>query len=82
MSRLLLQMAASVATASTATSAANSSGAGTGTGMGKSSLIYTFSFIGASVLAGLLFLGIVLKYVVKYRMWRSPVRTPLQASDC
>lgn len=76
MSRLLLQMAASVASAPTAQSSASSSGSG----MSKSSLIYTFAFIGASVVVGLLFLGIIFKYVLRYRMWRAPVRTPLQAS--
>lgn len=76
MSRILLQMAASVASTPTAHSAASPSGSG----MSKSSLVYTFAFIGASVVVGLLFLGVVFKYVVKYRMWRAPVTTPLQAS--
>ena len=82
MARLILQMAAaSVNATSTAPSAAHD-----GSGIGKSGIIYTFTFIGASVLAGLLFLGLMMKYIIKYGMWRSPVTIPLQAgairSDC
>ncbi|KAL3150954.1 hypothetical protein ABBQ32_000699 [Trebouxia sp. C0010 RCD-2024] len=69
MSRLLLQTAIVVATPRPTTASA---------GAGKSTLIYTFTFIGASLVAGLLFLGIMFRYMIKHRMWRAPVTTPLQ----
>lgn len=49
-------------------------------GITKSGMVYTFAFIGASVLIGLCFLMVVFKYLVTYRHWRPPVTAPLQVS--
>ena len=76
MARLLLQMAAASVNA---TSAPPTAAHSDGSGIGKSGIVYTFTFIGASVLAGLLFLALMFKYIIKYRMWQSPVTIPLQA---
>lgn len=70
MSRLLLQ----------ATTYPNASplGAPPSQSVSQAGMIYTFAFIGATVLVGVCFLGVVFKYVVTYRHWRPPVTTPLQ----
>jgi len=41
----------------------------------------TFTFIGATVLVGLLFLGLMFRYIVKYRYFRPPATELLQASE-
>ncbi len=76
MSRLLLQTGAAVANATASpTPSPPSNGS-----PGKSGVIYTFTFIGATVLVGLVFLCLMFRYILKYRYFRGPVRTPLQAS--
>lgn len=78
MSRLLLQANAVLAnsTASPSPSPPTTSG-----GAPKSGVIYTFTFIGATVLVGLLFLGLMFRYIVKYRYFRPPATELLQASE-
>ncbi len=78
MSRLLLQANAVLAnsTASPSPSPPTNSG-----GAPKSGVIYTFTFIGATVLVGLLFLGLMFRYIVKYRYFRPPATELLQASE-
>ena len=76
MSRLLLQMVAGAVNAAPAAAPAPHAN---NSGMARSGVIYTFTFIGASVLAGLLFLGLMFKYMITYRMWGPPITLPLQA---
>ena len=78
MSRLLLQANAVLAnsTASPSPSPPTNSG-----GAPKSGVIYTFTFIGATVLVGLLFLALMFRYIVKYRYFRAPATELLQASE-
>ena len=78
MSRLLLQANAVLAnfTASPSPSPPSNSG-----GAPKSGVIYTFTFIGATVLVGLLFLALMFRYIVKYRYFRPPATELLQASE-
>lgn len=75
MSRLLLQANAVLAnsTASPSPSPPTNSG-----GAPKSGVIYTFTFIGATVLVGLLFLALMFRYIVKYRYFRPPATELLQ----
>ena len=70
MSRLLLQNAVNATSAHPAPQNSSS----------KSGMIYTFAFIGATLVVGLAFLAIMFKYVLKYRNWRAPITEPLQVA--
>ena len=78
MSRLLLQANAVMAnyTASPSPSPLTNSA-----GAPKSGVIYTFIFLGVTVLVGMLFLALMFRYVVKYGYFRPPATELLQASE-
>lgn len=65
---MLLQTSAALTNATASPSPSSPSGSGS---PGKSGVIYTFTFIGATVLVGLVFLGLMFRYIVKYR-YRGP----------
>ena len=77
MSRMLLQASAALTNATASPSPSSPSGSGS---PGKSGVIYTFTFIGATVLVGLVFLGLMFRYIVKYRYRGPPFVQRLQAS--